>query len=82
MMILEYDKNGRFEYYHNPDLNYIENIHEVSGEEVYRIITDEDYYNGEAVRDTINAILVTATILGTLVCAAYYIYKSKNQNHK
>ena len=77
MMILEYDKNGRFEYYHNPDLNYIENIHDVSGEEVYRIITDEDYYNGEAVRDTINAILVTVTILGTLGCTAYYIYKSK-----
>ncbi len=77
MMILEYDKNGKFQYYHNPDLNYIENIHDVSGEEVYRIITDEDYYNGEAVRDTINVILVTAAFLSTLGCASYYIYKSK-----
>ncbi len=77
MMILEYDKNGKFQYYHNPDLNYIENIHDVSGEEVYRIITDEDYYNGEAVRDTINIILVASMVLGTLGCVGYYIYKSK-----
>ena len=77
MMILEYDKNGKFEYYHNPDLNYIENIHDVSGEEVYRIITDEDYYNGEAIWESVNIILTAAIVLGTLGCAAYYIYKSK-----
>lgn len=77
MMILEYDKNGKFQYYHNPDLNYIENIHDVSGEEVYRIITDEDYYNGEAIWETVNIILVAAIVLGTFGCSAYYVYKSK-----
>lgn len=77
MMILEYDKNGKFEYYHNPDLNYIENIHDVSGEEVYRIITDEDYYNGEAIWESVNIILIAAIVLGTLGCSAYYVYKSK-----
>ena len=76
MMILEYDKHGNFQYYHNPDLNYIENIYESGNENHYRIITKEDFYNGMEIYDTIIAILVVILVLSTLGCSGYYIYKS------
>lgn len=76
MMILEYDKHGNFQYYHNPDLNYIENIYESGNENHYRIITKEDFYNGMEIYDTIIAILVVISVLSTLGCSGYYIYKS------
>lgn len=76
MMILEYDKHGNFHYYHNPDLNYIENIYESGNENHYRIITKEDFYNGMEIYETITAILIVIAILSTLGASGYYIYKS------
>ena len=80
MMILEYDKHGNFQYYHNPDLNYIENIYDSGNESHYRITTKEDFYNGMEIYETISAILITIVILSTCSCIGYYIfsvYKSK-----
>ena len=82
MMILEYDKQGNLQYYHNPDLNYIENIYESGNENHYRIITKEDFYNGMEIYDTIIAILVVISVLSTLGCSGYYIYKSHVQTQR
>ena len=82
MMILEYDKEGNFQYYHNPDLNYIENIYESWNESHYRITTKEDFYTGMEIYETITAILIVIAILSTLGASGYYIYKSYIQKQR
>ncbi len=79
MMELTYDRNGRFWYYSNPDLNYITFFNETPGEEAYRVITKEDYYNGKEMADIINICLVGACVGDVTACAGYYIYKSSKK---
>lgn len=82
MMELTYGRDGRFWFYSNPDLNYIVFYNEVPGEEAYRVITKEDYYNGKEVSDIINICLTGACIGSVIGCAAYYIYKTSKKKEQ
>lgn len=79
MMELTYDRNGKFWFYSNPNLNYIVFYNETPGEEAYRVITKEDYYNGREAADIINACLVGACIGSITACTGYYIYKTSKK---
>ena len=82
MMELTYDRNGRFWFYSNPDINYIVFYNEASGEEAYRVITKEDYYNGQEISDIINICLLGSCIGSVTGCTGYYIYKTSKKEKR
>ena len=79
MMELTYDKNGRFWFYSNPDLNYMVIYNEDADNAFYRLITDEDYYNGKEIADIISTCLLLVGIADILASVGYYIYKTTNK---
>ena len=79
MMELTYDRNGRFWYYSNPDLNYMVTYNEGTDNTFYRVITEEDYFNGLEIADIIKICLMIICVADITVSVGYYICKSNKK---
>lgn len=78
-MELTYDRNGRFWFYSNPNLNYMVTFNEDADNTFYRVITDEDYYNGVEIADIISVFLLLVSVADVLASVGYYIYKTNKE---
>ena len=78
-MELTYDRNGRFWFYSNPNLNYMVTFNEDADNTFYRVITDEDYYNGVEIADIISVFLLLVSVADVLASVGYYIYKTNKK---
>ena len=80
-MELTYDRHGRFWFYSNPNLNYMVTYNEDAGNTFYRVITDEDYYNGVETSDIVSVCLLLVGIADVLISTGYYIYKATKKKN-